>query len=78
MKPISLLKNEQGAVLLVSLLILVLLTITGIASMRVSNTEVRIAGHETVYQRNFYRAEGATLEAMDLLEAIANFKELNL
>jgi Tfp pilus assembly protein PilX len=69
-----LLKNEDGAVLVAALLILVLLTIIGIASTNISNTEVQIAGHEVVYQQNFYRAEGATIEALEQLDAISDPK----
>lgn len=66
--------NEDGSVIVATLLILVLLTIVGIASTNVSNNEVQIAGHTAAYQQNFYRAEGATIEAIDLLEAVANPK----
>ena len=65
-------KNENGSVIIAALLMLVLLTIVGIASTNVSNTEVQIAGHTTAYQQNFYRAEGATIEATTQLEAIPN------
>ncbi len=80
MKPeISLLKNEGGSVAIIcAILILALLTITGVASVRVSNTEVRIAGQEGVYLENFYNAEGATLETAELLENIANPKTAGL
>ncbi len=69
MKPnISLLNNEKGGVFIVcALMILVLLTIIGIASVNVSNTEVQIAGQESVYLRNFYNAEGATMETVELM-----------
>ena len=73
-KTTSIFKNEEGVIMIAALLILVLLTIIGIASTNISNTEVRIAGHEVVYQQNFYRAEGASVEAVELLEAIANPK----
>ncbi len=73
-KTTSILKNEEGSVIFAALMILVLLTIIGIASTNISNTEVRIAGHEVVYQQNFYRAEGASVEAVELLEAILDPK----
>jgi hypothetical protein len=71
-KPTSILKNEEGAVIIAALLILVLLTIIGIASTNISNTEVRIAAHEAIHQQNFYRAEGATLQAIDEMEGMSN------
>jgi len=64
--------NQDGSVIIAALLMLVLLTIVGIASTSVSNTEVQIAGHTTAYQQNFYRAEGATIEAATLLDGIAD------
>ena len=66
------LKNEEGVVMIAAILILVLLTIVGIAATNTSNTEVRIAGHQVVYLQNFYRAEGAVIEAMELLESGAD------
>jgi len=67
-KTTSIFKNEEGVVMIAALLILVLLTIIGIASTNISNTEVKIAVHELIHQQNFYRAEGATLQALDLME----------
>jgi hypothetical protein len=76
-KATSILKNEEGAVIIAALLILVLLTIVGIASNNISNTEVKIAAHELFHQQNFYRAEGASLIAIKVMEpatAIADMK----
>ena len=58
--------------MIAALLILVLLTIIGIASTNISNTEVKIAAHELIHQQNFYRAEGATLQALDEMETMSN------
>lgn len=66
--PACVLKNEQGVVMIAALLVLVLLTIVGIASLNVSNTEIQIAGHQVAYQQNFYRTEGAIVEAVALLD----------
>ena len=66
------LQNQHGAVLYAVLMVLLLLTIIGIASTKVSNTEVQISGNELAYQQNFYRAEGAAMEAAELLEALIN------
>jgi hypothetical protein len=69
-KTADLMNNEGGSVIIAALLVLVLLTISVIASTSVSNTEVQIAGHTVAYQQNFYRAEGATMEAVEQLEAV--------
>jgi Tfp pilus assembly protein PilX len=70
----SILKDEKGMVIITAMMILVLLTIIGIASTTVSNTETKIATNEAVYQQNFYQAEGATMEAVEVMEGMANPK----
>ena len=58
--------NEDGYFLiLATLMILVLLTILGVSASRTANTEITVAANEMVYQRNFYLAEGALMEAID-------------
>ena len=52
-------RNEEGSVLVVSLLILMLLTIIGIAAMNTSNVELKISGNEKVYKMALYAAEAA-------------------
>jgi Tfp pilus assembly protein PilX len=73
-KTIAVLNNEKGSVIIAALMVLVLLTIIGVASTNISNTEIKISTHELIYQQNFYRAEGATLEAVDVMEDLANPK----
>ena len=74
---IKALKNEQGYFLIIStLMLLALLTIISIAATNTAKTEVEIAGNDTVYQRNFYLAEGAAMEAVDRLENDSNPREL--
>jgi Tfp pilus assembly protein PilX len=64
----TILNNEDGYFLiLATLMILVLLTILGVAASRTANTEITVAANEMVYQRNFYLAEGALMEAIDIL-----------
>lgn len=64
-------KNEDGFALVTALLVLVALTVIGIAATNTTNIEVFIAGNEKVYKTNFYLAEGAAKEAaaQDLEEA---------
>ena len=64
----SILNNEDGYFLiLATVMILVLLTILGVAASRTANTEIAVSTNEMVYQRNFYLAEGALVEAIDNL-----------
>jgi hypothetical protein len=76
MKAALILKNEDGYFLiLATLMILVLLTILGIASSRTANTEIIVAGNEIIYQRNFYLAEGAAIQAMEILANTPDLKD---
>lgn len=69
----SVLKNEQGALMIViSVTLLTLLTIISVAASKTATTEINIAANEYVYQRSFYHAEGAIMEVVDLLEDGAN------
>jgi hypothetical protein len=76
-KTTSILNNESGAVIIAALMVLVLLTIIGIASTNVSNTEVKIATHELIHQQNFYCAEGTTAFALEEMEKSGNPKSLD-
>ena len=68
-KTTSILKNEQGALMIiVSLMLLAFLTIISVAASQTAHTEIRIAANEYAYQRCFYNAEGAILEVVDLFE----------
>lgn len=49
--------NQNGSVMVIALLILVLLTIIGISSVRTSTTELRIATNHQIMHMNFYAAE---------------------
>ena len=69
MRTTSILKNEQGGLMIIlSVMLMTLLTIISVAASKTANTEISIAANEYVYQRCFYNAEGAILEVVDLLE----------
>ena len=68
--------NEDGYMtILVALMILALLTVLGVAATRSANTEVLMSGNEIRYQRSFYRAEGAAMEAADRLQNAASLAD---
>ena len=54
-KPI--LTNDKGSAILVALMILVLLTIIGMAATQNSNTELKITTNSQLYKMAFYAAE---------------------
>ncbi len=59
MKMISILRNEDGSVLVAALLILVFLTLIGIAATTTTTTDMQIVGNEKAYKLAFYSAEAA-------------------
>ncbi len=56
-KTCSMLKKEEGSILAIALMILVFLTLIGIAVTRTAQIEVRVAHNERVYERVFYVAD---------------------
>jgi len=62
------LNNEEGSVLILALIMLVLLTLIGISATTTSIIETRIAGNERVYKRNLYSAEAAAMECAQTME----------
>ena len=55
-----LLENEKGSVMVLAVIMLVLLTILGIAALTSSSIDTQIAGNELRHKRAFYAAESAT------------------
>lgn len=51
--------NEQGSILVVSLVMLVFLTVIGISASTTAEIETRIAGNEKAHKIAFYSAEAA-------------------
>ena len=68
------LNNEDGSVLIVALIMLVLLTLIGISATTTSEIETKIAGNERVFKRNLYLAEAGAMHCAQDLEDIANPK----
>ena len=70
MMPISSAK-QRGAVLIISMIILLLLTILGVTSMQSTNLEERMAGNTRDRHLAFEAAEAALLHAEQFLDTIA-------
>jgi hypothetical protein len=59
--------KEQGSVVVIALMILVVLTLLGIMATRTATTDIRIAANEISYKQNFYMAEAAVnREALEI------------
>jgi len=61
------LKNEEGSALVLALLILVLLTLLGIAVTRQSAVELQIAGNYKVHKTAFHHADSGTYATPKLI-----------
>jgi type IV pilus assembly protein PilX len=68
MKETCLLKNEDGSILVIGLIMLMLLTLLGISVTTTSTIEIQTAGNERVYKHNLYLAEAAALHGAQALE----------
>ncbi|MGP8323535.1 MAG: pilus assembly PilX family protein [Methanosarcinaceae archaeon] len=73
---ISKINNEEGSVIVIALIILVLLTMTGIAATNNTVIELQIVRNEAIYRQNFYRAGAAVIEAAERLEDTVNTDDL--
>jgi len=60
--------NDEGFVLVVTLLIMVVLSIIGIAMNRNTTIELQIAGNDKVHKQSFTEADGGTEFAAEILE----------
>ena len=60
--------NEKGAVLIVALMILVVLSFIGISASTTSQIETKIAGNDRFYKQDLYFADGAAMECAQIME----------
>ncbi len=66
MKDKALMQNEDGSVIVLALVLLVLLTILGISATRTSTIEVQIASNERHAVQNLYQAEAGDNYALEI------------
>lgn len=64
----TVLGNEDGMLLITSLLVLVLLTIIGVSMTSDSVIELNIAGNDRLHKETFYEADGGTEWSHEVLE----------
>ena len=60
--------SEDGSVLVIALVMLVLLSLLGISASRTAEVEIGIAGNENTFRQNLYRSEGAAMAGVQMLE----------
>ena len=51
-------QREEGSVMVIALMLLVILTLIGIMATRTSTTDIQIAGNQIPYKQNFFIGEG--------------------
>jgi hypothetical protein len=60
--------NENGSVLILALMLILLLTLTGLWSTQTSTINTRISANENLYNVAFYEADGGSEAAAGLIE----------
>jgi type IV pilus assembly protein PilX len=61
-------KYEEGSIMPIALVLLLLLTMIGIAATMTSEVEIKIAGNEIAYKENLYFAEGSAMTGVQTLQ----------
>jgi len=64
----DILDNENGSVLLISVMIMGIILIFGLFASQNTNTELKIAGSDLQFKQAFYEADGGTEYSAQLLE----------
>ena len=67
-------KNEDGTVQVIALIILVFLTLIGITISATTEVEIQIAGNERLYKDNLYTAEAAAMECAQWMEEFVSLE----
>ncbi|MCP4579684.1 MAG: hypothetical protein GY846_25720 [Deltaproteobacteria bacterium] len=62
-------KNEDGTILVISLIVLALASMIGIAATMTASIELQISGNDMHYAENFYRAEAAVMAGASAIES---------
>lgn len=62
-------KNEEGSVLVIAIMILVLLTIIGISTSKTSEMDIQIAGNDNLYKNVLYTADAGIEHVRAMLNA---------
>lgn len=68
MKKKQFLNNKDGSITVLALILLVLLTLLGIAATTTSSIEVQIAGNDDRHKKALYEADGGTEVGFEMLE----------
>src|SRR3989338_5417943 len=67
----AILNSQEGMVLIVSLLLLLVATVVGITALSTSTTKVMIAGNQRLSEMNFSSADGGISASVPIIETTA-------
>jgi len=67
-KSMDMLTEERGSILVIALIVLMMLTLIGIAITTTASLELQIAGNDRLHKTAFYKADGGTEIGYELLE----------
>jgi len=76
MKQTGIMKNQDGSALILVMILLMIVSIIGISALDTTNTEIQIFHNEKIYQKNFYQAESAVMEAAQRIQTESNIDEI--
>ena len=65
---VTTINNEEGFVLVTGLMILLILTLLGLAATTNTNIELQIAGNDRLHKQTLYQAEGGAITGTEVLE----------
>jgi hypothetical protein len=68
MKRIEFSANENGSIMVVTLIILALATMIGVAASITASIELQVSGNDKIYAELFYRAEAAAMVGAQAIE----------
>lgn len=66
--PLKVLKNEQGSLILIAVVILMVLTVIGVSMTTTTSIELQIAGNDKLIKTAFYEADGAVDVGAEVIE----------
>jgi len=61
-------KNQKGSILLIVLMIMMIITLTGLVSMNLTITDLKISQNDRCFKQNLFMAEAAAFEAGQIFE----------
>ncbi len=70
----SILKNEQGSVLLLAIMMMMVLTLIGIAATTTSTIEIQISGNDKFHKMAFYNADAGVYAIPKIISMTINKK----